>query len=106
MKRWGQCGPSVARSRVSSSIRVACAPCVSSGSDINVARAVAMTSEVILSPIAQNYLGGLMPAALVSALRSGTPLLSVELRPPRAELDAAAGMDAWIDTYHAVRGLV
>ena len=47
-----------------------------------------------------------MPAALVSALRSSTPLLSVELRPPRAELDAAAGMDAWIDTYHAVRGLV
>ena len=32
--------------------------------------------------------------------------LSVELRPPRAELDAAAGMDAWIDTHHAVRGLV
>lgn len=32
--------------------------------------------------------------------------MSVELRPPRAELDAAAGMDAWIDTYHAVRGLV
>jgi 5,10-methylenetetrahydrofolate reductase len=47
-----------------------------------------------------------MPAALVSALRSGTPLMSVELRPPRAELGAAAGMDAWIDTYHAVRGLV
>ncbi len=33
-------------------------------------------------------------------------MLSVELRPPRAELDAAAGRDAWIDTYHAVRGLV
>ncbi|MGE5834400.1 MAG: hypothetical protein ACM4AI_07985 [Acidobacteriota bacterium] len=47
-----------------------------------------------------------MPAALVTALRGETPLLSVELRPPRAELDAAAGMDAWIDTYHAVRGLV
>jgi 5,10-methylenetetrahydrofolate reductase len=47
-----------------------------------------------------------MPAALVAALRGKTPLLSVELRPPRAELDAAAGMDAWIDTYHAVSGLV
>jgi 5,10-methylenetetrahydrofolate reductase len=47
-----------------------------------------------------------MPAALVAALRGETPLLSVELRPPRAELDAAAGMDAWIDTYHAVSGLV
>lgn len=32
--------------------------------------------------------------------------VSVELRPPRAELDAAAGMDAWIDTYHSVTGLV
>jgi 5,10-methylenetetrahydrofolate reductase len=47
-----------------------------------------------------------MPAALVTALRSGAPVLSVELRPPRAELDAAAGRDAWIDTYHSVRGLV
>jgi hypothetical protein len=27
------------------------------------------------------------------------------LRPPRAELEAGASMDAWIDTYHAVRGL-
>ena len=32
--------------------------------------------------------------------------MSVELRPPRAELDAAAGMDAWIDTYHTVSGFV
>lgn len=30
----------------------------------------------------------------------------MELRPPRAELDAAAGRDAWIDTHHAVRGFV
>lgn len=47
-----------------------------------------------------------MASALVSALRSPTPVMSVELRPPRAELDATAGMDAWIDTYHAVKGLV
>jgi 5,10-methylenetetrahydrofolate reductase len=47
-----------------------------------------------------------MAGALVKALRSDAPVLSVELRPPRAELDAAAGMDAWIDTYHAVNGLV
>ncbi len=47
-----------------------------------------------------------MPSALVTALRSPAPVLSVELRPPRAELGAAAGMDAWIDTYHAVKGLV
>ncbi|MEO8481714.1 MAG: hypothetical protein ABI634_05850 [Acidobacteriota bacterium] len=44
-------------------------------------------------------------SALVKALREG-PGVSVELRPPRAELDAAAGRDAWIDTHHAVRGLV
>jgi 5,10-methylenetetrahydrofolate reductase len=32
-------------------------------------------------------------------------VISVELRPPRAELESAEGMDAWIDTYHAVRSL-
>jgi len=47
-----------------------------------------------------------MPSALVNALGNGSLALSVDLRPPRAELDATAGMDAWIDTYHAVRGLV
>jgi 5,10-methylenetetrahydrofolate reductase len=44
--------------------------------------------------------------ALVHALRTTPSVLSVELRPPRAELDSAAGMDAWIDTYHAVSGFV
>lgn len=43
---------------------------------------------------------------LLEALEKTKNVLSVELRPPRAELDASAGMDAWIDTYHAVRGLV
>src|SRR5262245_18091443 len=47
-----------------------------------------------------------MSAPLVTALQQSAPVLSVELRPPRAELDAAAGRDAWIDTYHTVRGLV
>ncbi len=46
------------------------------------------------------------PNPLLGALEGSAPLVSVELRPPQAELDAAAGMDAWIDTYHAVRGLV
>lgn len=32
-------------------------------------------------------------------------MIAAELRPPRAELAAAEGMDAWIDTYHAVRRL-
>jgi 5,10-methylenetetrahydrofolate reductase len=41
------------------------------------------------------------------AKRLATPdtVIAAELRPPRAELAAAEGMDAWIDTYHAVRGL-
>jgi hypothetical protein len=58
-----------------------------------------------------------MPAvresALVRAIRSpfdpagGVPLVvTAELRPPRAELGTAAGIDAWIDTYHAVKSLV
>jgi 5,10-methylenetetrahydrofolate reductase len=32
-------------------------------------------------------------------------VIAVELRPPRAELESAEGMDAWIDTYHAVKSL-
>jgi hypothetical protein len=32
-------------------------------------------------------------------------VFGAELRPPRAELAASEGMDAWIDTYHAVRRL-
>jgi hypothetical protein len=43
--------------------------------------------------------------SLLEALRSTERVVAAELRPPRAELAAAASMDAWIDTYHAVRGL-
>ena len=32
-------------------------------------------------------------------------MFAAELRPPRAELALAEGMNAWIDTYHAVRRL-
>jgi 5,10-methylenetetrahydrofolate reductase len=42
---------------------------------------------------------------LLTALRAGPPVIGAELRPPRAELAASEGMDAWIDTYHAVRRL-
>src|SRR5262249_38101833 len=42
---------------------------------------------------------------LLSAFRSGSSIFAAELRPPRAELARAEGMDAWIDTYHAVRKL-
>src|ERR671919_616761 len=44
-------------------------------------------------------------ATLLEALRSGNSVIAAGLRPPRAELEAAASRDAWIDTYHAVRGL-
>ena len=44
-------------------------------------------------------------SALLEALRGDRSVIAAELRPPRAELDAAAGMNAWIDTYHAVRSL-
>lgn len=44
-------------------------------------------------------------STLLDALRSGHPVIAAELRPPRAELEASASMDAWIDTYHAVRSL-
>ena len=43
--------------------------------------------------------------SLLDALTSGRPVIAAELRPPRAELTAMEGMDAWIDTYHAVRSL-
>jgi hypothetical protein len=42
---------------------------------------------------------------LLTALKSGDAVFAAELRPPRAELATAEGMDAWIDTYHAVRRL-
>jgi hypothetical protein len=44
-------------------------------------------------------------SVLVEQLQSGAPVIAAELRPPRVELETAASMDAWIDTYHAVRGL-
>jgi len=40
---------------------------------------------------------------ILSALRAGPSVFAAELRPPRAELATAEGMDAWIDAYHAVR---
>src|SRR5580765_1367088 len=42
---------------------------------------------------------------LLAALQSGRSVFAAELRPPRAELAAAEGMNAWIDTYHAVQRL-
>src|SRR5919201_2318390 len=42
---------------------------------------------------------------LLEALTSSQTVVAAELRPPRAELETAASMDAWIDTYHALRSL-
>jgi 5,10-methylenetetrahydrofolate reductase len=50
-------------------------------------------------------LGTRAMSVLVDQLRGNTLVIAAELRPPRAELETAASMDAWIDTYHAVRGL-
>jgi hypothetical protein len=44
-------------------------------------------------------------AAILERLRTESSVVAAELRPPRAELETAASMDAWIDTYHAVRTL-
>jgi len=41
----------------------------------------------------------------LSELTQGNGLVAAELRPPRATLGPKAGMEAWIDTYHAIEGL-
>jgi 5,10-methylenetetrahydrofolate reductase len=42
---------------------------------------------------------------IVDALRGSDSVIAAELRPPLAELVGPDGMNAWIDTYHAVRRL-
>ena len=46
-----------------------------------------------------------MSSYLSRLQRESSSVIAVELRPPRAELESAAGIDAWIDTYHAIRSL-
>jgi len=41
-------------------------------------------------------------ALLTRALREPGPFVSVELRPPRSDLDRAGGMSAWIDLHHSL----
>ena len=43
--------------------------------------------------------------SFLQSLQSESTVITAELRPPRAELGSIDGMDAWIDTYHAVRTL-
>ncbi len=42
---------------------------------------------------------------VLQRLRDDSPLVAVELRPPRSDLSAAQSMDTWIDMYHSVRRL-
>lgn len=46
------------------------------------------------------------PGAFLERLRSGRPLISVELRPPRADATRKRSIDSWIDLHHAVRRIV
>src|SRR5436190_23826996 len=43
--------------------------------------------------------------SVFDALAGTGRVIAAELRPPRAELEGHEGMDAWIDTYHAVHRL-
>jgi len=43
--------------------------------------------------------------SLLDSLRGPDAVIAAELRPPLAELTGPEGMNAWIDTYHAVRRL-
>lgn len=64
------------------------------GNDNNAARSSAAVTGMYITRV-----------DLLTALRSGSPVIAAELRPPRAELAMHEGMDAWIDAYHAVRRL-
>lgn len=44
-------------------------------------------------------------APVVERLKVDRPLVAVELRPPKAGLAHAEGMDVWIDMYHSIRAL-
>lgn len=43
--------------------------------------------------------------SVLETLTGPQGVVAAELRPPRAELEGHEGMDAWIDTYHAVHRL-
>jgi hypothetical protein len=44
-------------------------------------------------------------SSILERLQTEPSVIAAELRPPRAELETRASMDAWIDTYHGVRSL-
>ena len=62
--------------------------------------------ELCCESLLQNTRRKVLPlSSLAVSLSTSNATTAVELRPPRAELDATAGIEAWIDTYHAVRRL-
>ncbi len=50
--------------------------------------------------------GSQTPSLLLARLREPTPLVTVELRPPRSGLDPMQTMNVWIDLNHSIRRLL
>lgn len=48
---------------------------------------------------------GVPPLRLKDRLADPRPLVAIELRPPRRDLDGIHAMEAWIDAYHSVQRL-
>jgi hypothetical protein len=46
------------------------------------------------------------PTAFIERLRAPEPLLTVELRPPRADLDQGQSMDVWMGIHQTVRQIL
>src|SRR5262249_20405998 len=61
-------------------------------------------SNPIMAEIHASRAGGRV-RRLKDRLADASPLLAVELRPPRKDLEGVRAMEAWIDVYHAVRAL-
>ena len=57
------------------------------------------------SPADRDPLADPVRLSLVERLRGASPVVTVELRPPRSGLTAAEGMDTWIDLNHSIRKL-
>ena len=49
---------------------------------------------------------GRPPSLLLERLRDPSPLVTVEIRPPRGGMDPSETIDVWIDVHHSVRRLL